>query len=87
MSRITVYVLQGKRRRYVGITNNLSRRLSEHRSGATRGARVIGQFRVLHTEEFDDYSSARQREKFLKSGRGREFLAFLYPATVSASGG
>ena len=84
---ITVYVLQGRTKRYVGITNNLSRRLAEHKSGHTKSAQVIGQFKLLHTEEFSDYNSARKREKFLKSGQGREFLHKLYPATGSAYGG
>jgi putative endonuclease len=84
---VTVYVLQGKKKRYVGITNNLARRLAEHRSGHTKSAQVIGQFKLLHIEEFPDHITARKREKFLKSGQGREFLNCLYPATGSTSGG
>ena len=84
---VTVYVLQGKNKRYVGITNNLDRRLAEHRSGSTKGGQIIGQFRLLHTEEFPDYTSARKWEKLLKSGQGREFLSSLYTATGPASGG
>jgi putative endonuclease len=84
---VTVYVLQGETKRYVGITNNLSRRLAEHRSGHTKSAQVIGPFKLLHTEEFPDHISARKREKFLKSGQGREFLNSLFPATGPASGG
>jgi hypothetical protein len=55
--------------------------------GDTRSDQVIGQFKLLHTEEFPDHLSARKREKFLKSGQGREFLSSLYPATEPASGG
>ena len=84
---VTVYVLQGKKKRYVGITNNLDRRLAEHMSGSTKGGQIIGQFRLLHTEEFPDYTSARKREKFFKSGQGRELLSSLYTATGPASGG
>ena len=84
---VTVYVLQGETRRYVGMTSDLTRRLAEHRSGNTKGGQAIGEFQLLHTEEFPDYTSARKREKFLKSGQGREFLSSLYPATGPASGG
>jgi putative endonuclease len=84
---VTVYVLQGETKRYVGITNNLSRRLAEHRSGHAKSAQVIGPFKLLHTEKFPDHISARKREKFLKSGQGREFLSRLYPATGPAFGG
>jgi putative endonuclease len=84
---VIVYVLQGETKRYVGITNNLDRRLAEHISGHTKSAQVIGQFKLLHTEEFPDHASARKREKFLKSGQGREFPSCLYPATGPAFGG
>ena len=73
---ITLYVLEGlsTRRRYVGITNNLERRLSEHKNGTSHSGRLIGPFRLLHTESFQTYAAARQREKFFKSGQGREWL-------------
>jgi hypothetical protein len=39
---IYVYVLQGLQgKRYVGITNNLERRLKEHGSGNTKGGRLL----------------------------------------------
>ena len=49
---VTVYVLQGKTKRYVGITNNIARRLVEHKSGNTKAGQVIGKFKLLHTEDF-----------------------------------
>jgi predicted GIY-YIG superfamily endonuclease len=70
---ITVYVLQGESRRYVGITNNLERRLREH-STTSHSGKLIGHFTVLQLETFPDYATARVREKFLKSGQGREWL-------------
>jgi putative endonuclease len=86
-SMVIVYVLQRINKRYVGITNNLDRRLAEHRSGRTKGGQIIGKFKLLHTEELSDYDSARKREKYLKSGQGREFLNRLSPDTRSASCG
>jgi len=89
MPLITVYVLKGKAgKRYTGITNNFSRRLREHRSLKTKGSELLGDFVVLHTETFSDYKSAREREKFLKSGQGRKWLDklenVLEPATKPA---
>jgi putative endonuclease len=81
---ITVYVIQGKSKRYIGITNNLKRRLAEHRTGKTPGFRNAGDFLLLHSERFPDHSSAREREKFLKSGKGREFLNTLRSRTGPA---
>jgi len=72
---ITLYVLKGKTgKRYVGITNILSRRLEEHRSRKTKGSQLLDEFFVLHKETFSDYKSARRKEKFLKSGQGRRWL-------------
>jgi len=83
-----LYVLKGKRgKRYVGITNNLSRRLREHRMKATKGGQLLGDFIVLCTEEFPDYKTARERERFLKSGQGRKWLDEFESGTRPASGG
>lgn len=85
---ITLYVLKGDTgKRYVGITNNLDRRLREHRSGCTRGGQIIGSFTLLLTEEYRDYPTARVRERFLKSGQGREWLNQYEREAGSASGG
>jgi putative endonuclease len=72
---------------YVGITNNLQRRLQEHAGGTTKGGQIIGEFELIHTEEFEDYSSARKREKFLKSGQGRKWIKENIAETRPAKGG
>ena len=85
---ITLYVLKGKNgKRYVGITNDLTRRLREHRSYTSKGSQIIGEFVVWHTEKYTDYKSARKREKFLKSGQGREWLKKLEFQSEPAKGG
>jgi putative endonuclease len=71
---ITVYVLVGSKMRYVGITNNLQRRLREHKYKQSKGSQVIGDFKLILQEEYPDYKSAREREKYLKSGSGRRWL-------------
>jgi putative endonuclease len=85
---VTLYVLKGDNgKRYVGITNDLNRRLQEHRNKGSKGGQVIGSFRLLLTEKYPDYTSARLREKFLKSGKGREWLDTFEGWTRSAIGG
>jgi len=72
---ITLYVLKGKTgKRYVGITNDLHRRINEHRLKKSKSGQLLDDFFVLHTEKFPDYDTARNREKFLKSGQGRKWL-------------
>jgi putative endonuclease len=64
-----VYILASRRHGtlYIGVTNNLRRRLEQHRSGAvssfTREYRV---YRLVYVETFDDPESAIVREKQLK---------------------
>ena len=85
---VALYVLEGTRaKRYAGVTNDLERRLSEHRSGRTEGGQVIGEFRGIHTEQLPDYKKARRREKFLKSGQGRKCLKERCGGTRPAAGG
>ena len=80
---ITLYDLQSieSGKKYIGITNDLERRLHEHKSGRTKGGQLTAPFILLHTEKYSDYPSAREREKFLKSGQGREWLKYNMPAS------
>ncbi len=64
-----VYILASKRHgtSYIGITNDLRRRMEEHRLGM--GSKFVRQYRVLrlvYVETYDDPESAIRREKQLK---------------------
>ena len=55
---------------YVGVTNDLSRRLSEHRLKGTPGfSRTYGLTRLVHIEEHPSIIAARAREHTLKRWR------------------
>ncbi len=71
-----VYVLRSQKNgyRYIGYTDNLERRLFEHNSGLTKSIRYQIPFVVEYTEEYQTRLEAVAREKFLKSGKGREWL-------------
>ena len=75
LNKIWVYVLLDRNGRcYIGITRRLRRRIAEHNAGRTRADRGRGPFKLVHKEEFGSYAEARAREKWLKSGQGREWL-------------
>ena len=64
-----VYILASKRygTLYVGVTNDLRRRMEEHRLGM--GSKFVKEYqvtRLVHVETFDDPESAIVREKRLK---------------------
>jgi putative endonuclease len=73
---ITLYVIGSlnKKFRYVGITNNLKRRLDQHNRGKNQSTKSYAPFKIIYTEEYNDYNEALVREKFLKSGVGRTFI-------------
>ncbi len=71
-----IYVLRSQKSgyRYIGQTSNLKRRLKEHNAGLTKSIRFQLPFRLVYIEEVPYRDEARRREKFLKSGKGREWL-------------
>ncbi len=74
----TVYVLKDSSGKlYKGFTNNLERRVREHRSGHTRSTRMMNGISVVYTEEYATLAEARSRELYLKSAAGRRFLKKL----------
>ena len=78
-----VYVLKSKKdgKLYTGITNDLNRRFYEHNKGkkSTPSTMRRGPFKIIYKEILPDRESARKREKYLKSGSGREYLKSVIP--------
>ncbi len=56
---------------YIGYTNNIKRRLNEHNSGKSNYTRKYKPWKVVYFEEYGDEISARERERYYKSGAGR----------------
>jgi putative endonuclease len=73
----TVYAIKSSvdNRIYVGFTSNLERRIKEHNQGKTKSTK--GDKPLIYKEPIDTRQAAREREKFLKSGVGKEFLKTL----------
>ena len=61
-------------RRYVGQTDDLERRLSRHNAGLVFATAPYRPWRLVHSEQLQSRSEAMRRERFLKSGKGRQFL-------------
>ena len=76
---IIVYAIRSSSRNYVyvGMTNDLERRLKEHNNGENRSTKAYKPFILIYSEEFPDRISGRIKEKYLKSGVGKEFLKTL----------
>jgi len=74
-----VYVIDSIRKKYiyVGITNNIERRVSQHNKGQSRTTKPYKPFRLIYQEGLATRKEARKTEKYLKSGCGKEFLRQL----------
>ena len=72
-----IYVLKSQKnnKKYVGLTTkNVFLRLQEHNHGTNQWTRNNRPFSLVYYEEYTDESFAKKREKFFKSGNGREVL-------------
>ena len=74
--RVFVYVLSSLPRNYVyiGLTDNISRRFFQHQTGKNKTTAPYRPFSLVHTENFQTRIEARVREKYLKSGSGKEWI-------------
>jgi len=61
----------------VGLTENLKRRIEEHNNGTNKTTQPYRPFELIYSESFQTRIKAREREKYLKSGSGKEFLKRL----------
>lgn len=70
-----VYILQSKKddSRYIGVTNDLRRRISEHNSGNAKYSNSKKPFVLLWYSAFTDKQIAYEFEKYLKSSSGYAF--------------
>lgn len=56
------------------MTNNIERRISEHKKGNTKSTRNFKDFKLIYTKEFNTRAEARSYEIYLKTAAGRKFL-------------
>ena len=77
MDEFVVYILYSKdyNKTYVGFTSNLIERFKSHNYLSKKGYTIkFRPWKVIHVEFFTTKSEALEREKILKSGKGRDFI-------------
>ncbi len=74
-----VYVLQSEttHHHYTGYAADLAQRVGQHNAGITKSTKNRGPWKLVYQEQYESRAEAMRREKFLKSGQGREQLADL----------
>ena len=64
----------GPKQFYIGSTNDLRRRLGEHRSNKVLSTKNKGPWRLTYYEACESERDARMREKYLKTAWGKRYL-------------
>jgi len=73
---ITVYVIESLKDQiwYTGMAKDVNRRLKDHNSGKNRFTKGHIPWKIVYTELFENWSTARQKEKYLKTTAGKKWL-------------
>ena len=76
----SVYILQStvKNYIYVGITDNIDRRLFQHNHGLNPTTKPYTPFLLIHSEHFETRQAAREKEKYFKTSAGKRFIRKYY---------
>ncbi|OGK31466.1 hypothetical protein A3F29_02625 [Candidatus Roizmanbacteria bacterium RIFCSPHIGHO2_12_FULL_33_9] len=62
---------------YSGSTNNLERRVEQHKKGHTRTTKVLKTYELVYSEEYDNIYEARKRERQIKSYKSKKYIDWL----------
>ena len=75
----TLYILYSKSidRYYVGYTNDLERRLSEHNRKKGKFTDSGIPWAIVYTEEFESKKMAMSRESYIKSKKSKTYIIEL----------
>ncbi len=73
-----VYMLRNENGRYyVGVSNDVRRRMAEHNAGLSKATMPFRPFRLVRVEKFVSIKEAYAREHFLKSKKSRRILNLI----------
>jgi putative endonuclease len=78
---ITVYAIKSETNGdiYVGMAKDAEKRLKEHNAGKNRYTKGLRPWKIIYRETHPNWEEARKREKYFKSGTGKEFLKSMVP--------
>ena len=65
-----VYVFKGPKQIYIGSTNNLRRRFSEHQNNLSKSTKNRGPWQIMYYEACGSKKDGEAREKYLKTASG-----------------
>lgn len=71
-----VYILESLKddNHYVGLTNDLKNRIEKHNKGKVFSTKLRIPFKIIHYEAYLNKNDAANREQFLKTGWGKNWI-------------
>nr|WP_091697956.1 GIY-YIG nuclease family protein [Algoriphagus locisalis] len=83
----TLYILFSDKlnKYYVGACSNLERRLYEHTIGHSKFTATGIPWRLVYKESFDDLTSAKRKESYVKRMKSRKYIEALISSAGRAS--
>lgn len=82
-----LYILQTKNNHYyIGSTNDLNRRLLEHRIGKTASLRRLLPIKLVFSQKYEDIKTARYIELKLKRFKNRNILEKIIQEGIVKTG-
>jgi putative endonuclease len=69
-----VYILQSNSHLYIGLTNDLKRRVSEHNTGRSRFTKRYLPWNLIFYEAYSNEEDAHRREGYFKTSQGRQAI-------------
>lgn len=69
---------------YIGYTENLKQRLSEHNSKQNTSTKFYAPFEIIHYEAYRNMTDAKRREIYLKGNRGKTTLRTMLKEFLSS---
>jgi len=82
--RFCVYVLLSHKDNllYIGFTENLKQRLTDHFHGHSQATSPRRPFRLIYCEYYFSKKDARRRERYLKTNPGKRMLKLMLKGTL-----
>ena len=74
MQYVYVLISLNDHRLYIGISEDVEKRLDQHNSGYVLATKNRRPFKLLYHESYSELSDAKRREKYLKGGKGHNEL-------------
>jgi putative endonuclease len=75
-----VYIIQSVKNKefYKGFTSDLKQRLQRHNAKQVTSTKSFAPWKLIYYEAFLNKKDARREELFLKSGKGKERIKYLF---------